>query len=679
MKILNKEIRVPISENNPSIMRDEKFCVQCGQCAMVCRDYLSVLDHYDLEKTGGNPICVNCGQCAMVCPTGCIKEKSEVEAVKSAIFDKDKIVIISMSPAVRVSLGELFGYDDGSFVQGKAVALMKKLGFNYVLDTCFGADLTIMEEASELIERINQSQNLPQFTSCCPAWVKFAETFYPHVLPHISSTKSPIAMQGAIIKTYYAKQMGIDPRKIYNVCVTPCTAKKFEIRREELNSSAKFNNAPGMRDMDACITARELAQMAKDEGINLAELSDQPFDKFMGEASGAGIIFGNSGGVMEAALRTAYYMINKKSPPAEFYTLNPVRGYDNFKDAEVDFGNGLKIKVAVVFGLNMTRKVIEEKMQEYHFIEIMTCPGGCVGGGGQPKHMGDNEQALKKRIKSLYKQDENLKIKTSYENGEIIKLYETLLDKPLSKISCDLLHTSFKDRSADLGEKQAPKQEKVKCVCEFCSYAFETSTPYSAVCPACGKSGKYIKIIKEGEEKMNKYKGTKTEQNLLAAFAGESQARNKYTYFASKAKKEGFEQIAEIFTKTADNEKEHAKMWFKELEGIGSTAENLAHAAEGENYEWTDMYDGFAKTAEEEGFLELAAKFRGVAAIEKTHEERYRALLKNVETKQVFEKAGVTVWECRNCGHIVVGTKAPGLCPVCAHEQAYFEVHKENY
>ena len=220
----------------------------------------------------------------------------------------------------------------------------------------------------------------------------------------------------------------------------------------------------------------------------------------------------------------------------------------------------------------------------------------------------------------------------------------------------------------------------VKYKCNICKQEFELPEGTEPVCPICGATKEHLEVIEtKGDEKMNKYKGTKTEQNLMTAFAGESQARNKYTYFASVAKKEGYEQIASLFTKTADNEKEHAKMWFKELNGIGNTAENLKAAAEGENYEWTDMYAEFAKVAEEEGFSELAEKFRGVAAIEKAHEERYRALLKNVETSQVFEKSSVKVWECRNCGHIVVGTKAPDICPVCSHPQSYFEVRKENY
>ena len=326
-KHLPMSVRVPIEADNPSIMRDESKCIKCGSCKTVCSDYIGVHTSYRLEDTGDTAICINCGQCANVCPVSSITEKYEYQDVRKAIADPDKIVIFSTSPSVRIALGEEFGLANGSFVQGKMVALLRALGGDYVLDTNFAADLTIMEEASELIERITKkTKPLPQFTSCCPAWVKYAETYHPELLPHISSAKSPIGMQGPTIKTYFAKKMGLDPQKIVNVAVTPCTAKKFEIRREEMQAAAKHLGIPGLRDMDYVITTRELAKWAKEAQVDFASLKDSAYDKLMGEASGAGVIFANTGGVMEAALRTAYEFITKEKAPQVLYHLEPIRG-----------------------------------------------------------------------------------------------------------------------------------------------------------------------------------------------------------------------------------------------------------------------------------------------------------------------------------------------------------------
>lgn len=697
-KHLSTEVRVPIEADNPSIMRVEEKCIKCGMCKNICKDYIQVLGTYDLGHTSDRAICIHCGQCANVCPVESIIEKKEYDQVKEAIQDPNKIVIFSTSPSVRVALGEEFGLADGSFVQGKMVALLRKLGADYVLDTNFSADLTIMEEASELIERITKgNQPLPQFTSCCPAWVEFAELYYPEILPHISSAKSPIGMQGPTIKTYFSKKQNIDPRRIVNVAVTPCTAKKFEIRREEMNAAGKYHGIDDMRDMDHVITTRELAQWAKEEGIHFSQLEESDYDDLMGEASGAGVIFGNTGGVMEAALRTAYEFITKEKAPQTLYELQPVRGMEEMKEASLTIGE-YTLSVAVIYGTGNVRKLLEQLKQngkQYHFIEVMTCPGGCIGGGGQPKDKEYKGDALrKKRIEGLYSRDKQMKKRASHENEEIKRLYEEFYGEPLSDLAEQMLHTSYIDRSGDLSKSfnhkesidnnqiknQKEKEIMSKFRCTVCNYIHEGNDAPDE-CPVCHVSKD--KFVKEEEEqqqgKANPYSGTKTEQNLLAAFAGESQARNKYSYFASVAKKEGFEQIAAIFSHTADNEKEHAKMWFKELKGIGNTAENLKEAADGENYEWTDMYETFAKEAEEEGFVELARKFRLVAEIEKTHEERYRALLNNVEMKQVFEKGEMAMWECRNCGHLVMGKKAPEVCPVCAHPQSYFEVRAENY
>lgn len=464
-KHLSPDIRVPIEPGNPSIYRIEEKCIKCGSCRDVCRDYISVLGYYNLEHTDDTAVCIHCGQCANVCPTGAISEVPETELVKRAVKDPEKIVIFSTSPSVRISLGEEFGMTDGSFVEGKMVALLRKLGADYVLDTNFAADMTIVEEASELVERITRKNKpLPQFTSCCPAWVKFAEIYYPELLPNISTAKSPIGMQGPTIKTYFAGKMGIDPRKIVNVALTPCTAKKFEIRRDEMNAAGRYAGTHGMRDMDYVITTRELAGWAKEEGIDFPSLPDEPYDSFMGRGSGAGVIFGNTGGVMEAALRTAYYYITGRQAPDQLYDLQPVRGMDGLRDATVSIGD-LKIRVAVIYGTANVRKFLDRQKEapvQYHFVEVMTCPGGCIGGGGQPK--GTQEKGnllLEKRIDGLYKRDASLPRaqRCSHENEEILELYRTFYGKPLSELAEKMLHTVYSDRSGLLGEDAGRYQQ----------------------------------------------------------------------------------------------------------------------------------------------------------------------------------------------------------------------------
>ena len=680
MEHLPLSVRVPIELDNPSICRKEELCIKCGQCRDVCTKDIGVHGTYNFAQTGGKAICINCGQCANVCPTASITEVYEYEKVKEAIKDPNKIVIVSTSPSVRVALGEEFGMPKGSFVQGKMVALLRALGVDYVLDTNFAADLTIVEEASELVERITKkTKPLPQFTSCCPAWVKFAETYYPEMIPNISSAKSPIGMQGPTIKTYFAKKMGIDPERIVNVALTPCTAKKFEIRREEMNAAGKKLGKPEMRDMDQVITTRELAIWAKESGIDLNSLQDSEYDSLMGQASGAGVIFGNTGGVMEAALRTAYFYITGKQPEGKLLDLQPVRGYDGLREASLEI-NGMTVNVAVVYGTANARKMIElvkKGEKDYHFIEVMTCPGGCIGGGGQPKDFAvDANESRKARIESLYKRDASLAIRSSHENPEIKQLYQDFYGKPLSELAEKMLHTIYTDRSDDLRRGET-KMEKFKC--KVCGYIHEGELTSDFVCPRCKQPASAFEKIETPKTGASKYAGTETEKNLETAFAGESMARNKYTFYSVVAKNQGFEQIADLFLKTAENERSHAYMWFKELNGVGDTAENLLHAAEGENYEWTDMYYKFAQTAEKEGFPELAARFRYVAEVEKHHEERYRALLKNVQEALVFAKPEKTVWECRNCGHIVEGVEAPDVCPACDFAKSFFEVHAKNY
>lgn len=680
-KHLSTDVRVAIEKNNPSICRDESKCIKCGLCKNICTEYIGVNGHYSLEKTNDVAVCINCGQCANVCPPSSITEVYDYKKVQDIIAAKDKIVIFSTSPAVRVSLGEEFNLEDGTFVEGKMVALLRSLGANYVLDTNFAADLTIVEEASELLERIqNNTKPLPQFTSCCPAWVKYAETFHPDMLDHISTSKSPIGMQGPTIKTYFAKKMGIDPTQIINVALTPCTAKKFEIQREEMNASGKYHNVEDMRDMDYVITVRELALWAKENNIDFNSLEESSYDKLMGEASGAGVIFANTGGVMEAALRTSYFYLTKTNPPEHLYDLKEVRGLEGIKEATLNI-NGLDINIAVIYGTANATKFIENmknNKKQYHFIEVMTCPGGCIGGGGQPKDTEFKGDALRqKRIDGLYKRDSQLKVRSSHENEEIKALYEDFYGKPLSELAEKMLHTIYFDKSSDLGGKEMAKYR-----CSVCGYIHEGELEEGFVCPICKQPASvFVKVEENNGENTdaNKYKGTKTEKNLLDALAGESLARNKYTFFADVAKNEGYEQIHDIFLKTAGNEREHSKLWFKELGFLGDTAQNLLHAAEGENYEWTDMYSKFAKEADEEGFYELADKFRNVAKIEKAHEERYRTLLNNVEMKAVFEKSEEKIWECINCGHLVIGRKAPEVCDVCLYSQGFFEVRKENY
>ena len=705
MNHLPLSVRVPIEPDNPSILRLEDKCIKCGMCKEACTNLMAVHGSYTFAQTDGHAVCIYCGQCANACPVDSIVERDETPAVSAAIADPEKVVIVSTSPSVRAALGEEFGMEPGAFVEGKMVALLRALGVDYVLDTNFAADLTIVEEASELVRRLTKHDRpVPQFTSCCPAWVHFAETYAPEILPHLSTAKSPIGMQGATVKTYFAQKMGIAPEKIVHVALTPCTAKKFEIRREEMHAAADYHGIEGMRDTDAVITTRELARWAKQAEIRWDALEDSAYDSLMGRSSGAGVIFGNTGGVMEAALRTAYEYITGSPAPDTLYDLQPVRGYEGVREASLSIG-GLTVNVAVVYGTANAKKLlhsIKAGEKQYHFIEVMACPGGCIGGGGQPKNFARNaDQTRQSRIAALYRRDAGMSVRKSHENPDIKAVYEQFYKEPLSELAEKMLHTMYTDHSDILKKGPAPAQAKTTAEtasvstfekqkgavtmtqwkCTICGYIHEGETlPADFVCPRCKQPASvFEKVEQAAAPAANRYAGTQTEKNLMAAFAGESQARSKYTYFSSIAQKEGYEQIAALFLKTAENEKAHARLWFEELNGVGNTAENLLHAAEGENYEWTDMYDEFAKTAEQEGFTELAAKFRLVAAIEKHHEERYRALLRNVETAQVFEKSEVKVWECRNCGHIVVGTFAPEVCPTCLYSKSYFELNCENY
>ena len=454
-----------LDKSSLSIVRDPEKCILCGRCVAVCSEVQGV-NAIDFAGRGlkskistfldlgmGLVACTNCGQCALVCPTGAITEKSAISDVWKALSDPNKVVLVQTAPAVRVGIGEAMGMQFGSLVTGQMVAGLRRLGFSKVFDTNFAADLTIIEEGHELINRIKTGGVLPMITSCSPGWIKFVEHFYPKSLSHLSSCKSPQQMFGAIAKTYYAEKTGLDPRNIVVVSVMPCTAKKFEARRPEMDSAFQYwkeklhlSNEDKFYDVDDVLTTRELARMFHETGIDFTHLPMEQFDNPLGESTGAAVIFGTTGGVMEAALRTAYEVFTGKTLSNINFT--DVRGENGIKEAEIDL-EGTKIKVAVAHTLKNARIIleqIEDGTSPYTFIEVMTCPGGCLGGGGQP--IPTNYDIRKKRAESIYYEDAHKSIRKSHENPEIKALYKNFLKEPLGEKSHHLLHTKYMDRKA---------------------------------------------------------------------------------------------------------------------------------------------------------------------------------------------------------------------------------------
>ncbi len=439
---------VEVDESSPSIVRDMTKCILCGRCVEVCTDVqgITVMDKENrgyhtlvvppYGKSLVDTACVNCGQCVQVCPVGAISIHDNTDEVYSEL-EAGRKVVIQMAPSVRITLAESLGYDPGTVTTGKIVHALRKIGFYKVFDSDFSADLTIMEEGNELLQRLNGGETLPMITSCCPAWVKYCETYAPDHVSHLSTAKSPQQMFGSVIKTYFAEKEQLDPSEICSVSVMPCTAKKFECKRSEMNDS-------GYQDVDIVLTVQELAKMIRTAGIDFENISDSEFDQPFGLGSGAAQIFGATGGVMEAALRTVYEVVTNKT--LDNLDFEDVRGFGGIREASVDL-DGTVVKVAIAHGLKNAKIVLEQIKAgncDYHFIEIMACPGGCIGGGGNaPKTW----KKLEKRKEAIYREDKNLPIRKSHDNPYIKQIYEEFLGEPLGERSHKLLHTHYIDRS----------------------------------------------------------------------------------------------------------------------------------------------------------------------------------------------------------------------------------------
>jgi len=457
-----------IDRSSPSFMKDDSKCIRCQRCVRTCSElqYVSAITvankgaHQKISSFHDRPmsqvVCTACGQCVNRCPTGALTEKTAIDFVWDAIYNPDKHVVVQTAPAVRVALGEELGYDPGERVTGKMVTALRQLGFNSVLDTDFTPDLTIMEEGTELLTRLkkilvdgDKNTKIPMFTSCSPGWIKFIEHKYPEFLPNLSTCKSPQQMFGALAKTYYAKKRQLDPSKMVSVSIMPCTAKKFEADRPEMRSS-------GFKDVDYVLTTRELAIMIKQAGIDFRLLEPSSYDSIMGDSTGAAVIFGATGGVMEAALRTAYEIVTGRDVPFNNLNITPVRGLEGVKEATVKiegctddwkFLEGAELKVAIANGLtnaNKIMKLVRQGKAPYHFIEIMACPGGCIGGGGQP--IPTSTDIRKNRSNAIYAEDEHMKLRKSHENPDVITIYKDFLGEPNSHKAHELLHTHYTER-----------------------------------------------------------------------------------------------------------------------------------------------------------------------------------------------------------------------------------------
>jgi NADH-quinone oxidoreductase subunit G/NADP-reducing hydrogenase subunit HndD len=455
-----------IDDSSPSIVRDASKCLLCRRCVIVCNEIQGV-GVLNIQNRGFDAViapaaelplnsvnCTNCGQCTLVCPVDAIKEKDSTQTVWDALFDKSKRVVVQTAPAVRAVLGECFAQPAGTLVTGKMASALREMGFDDIFDTNFTADLTIIEEGTEFLNRVKdvltgKKADLPMITSCSPGWIKFIEHEYPELLGHLSTCKSPHMMLGALAKTFYADKIGVDPKDMFVVSVMPCTAKKFEITRPEMNAS-------GYPDVDAVLTSRELGKMIKDAGVDFLNLSDGKFDDPLGFSTGAADIFGVTGGVMEAALRTVYELVTGRELPFKNLHVTPIVGLERIKEAELKIENpkpeykfldGVAVKVAVTSGLAGARFLMEQIRQgksPYHFIEVMGCPGGCISGGGQPRPVDNNIR--QKRLEAIYAEDEGKPIRKSHENPFIVKLYEDFLKEPLGHQSHHLLHTHYTKR-----------------------------------------------------------------------------------------------------------------------------------------------------------------------------------------------------------------------------------------
>ncbi len=467
LDLVHEEDKIP-DISSPSIQKDDSKCIRCQRCVRTCAELQAVSalavvhkgDHQRISTFMNKPlddvVCTNCGQCVNRCPTGALTERAYIDQVWDAINDPNVHTVVQTAPAVRIGLGEDLGIEPGKRVTGKMVAALKGIGFDSVLDTDFTADLTIMEEGTELLTRLKQALvekdeavTLPMMTSCSPGWIKFQEHMFPSLLPNLSTCKSPQQMFGPLAKTYYAQKKGMKAENIVSISVMPCTAKKFEAQRPEMRAS-------GYQDVDYVITTRELAMMVKQAGIDFVKLEEEKYDSIMGESTGAGVIFGATGGVMEAALRTAYEIITGQEVPFQNLNIMPVRGMEGVREAAIEikgtkpewsFLEGVTLKVAIAHGLANAKQLmekVESGKADYHFIEVMGCPGGCLGGGGQP--IPTSPEIREERARAIYEEDADMPLRKSHENPEVAAIYEDFLGEPLGHKSHDLLHTHYKPR-----------------------------------------------------------------------------------------------------------------------------------------------------------------------------------------------------------------------------------------